>query len=373
MSARSGGVPPPPGRLVTPAAPDYLARPIGDVCTNLPGVLPMRCYMPAKGRVPSGDDLLHQGTTPPPVTQAMTEKLLSALASIRNGDMRAARRVTDGVTIRQFRTMLELQQMQVIDRIWNTVTTSHPFTQAALGMADPLTDSLSGLDPLPSSVCPVRPGMSVYQKRLNGRQPFREFSVGFRVDGSDGADVSRITGGGMTQQRLSTGFMLTRRGLQLAGTVMMDQTQARVWTGNYDIFNETAVCVSRNFFGASAFPERGTESLVYVWAVNCSNLVGFDTEAYQVGLTAQGLKPKQWRPGEKAFEFIPAANVLGYVQIDKRGAPAAGGWSFDVPANANWTWTGAPTVKQRAYIEDELAAWRGGSYTIPPEYDFANS
>jgi hypothetical protein len=44
----------------------------------------------------------------------------------------------------------------------------------------------------------------------------------------------------------------------------------------------------------------------------------------------------------------------------------------DFPKDAKWTYTGAPSVRQRTYMEDELAAWRGGSYTIPAAFDFAN-
>ena len=119
---------------------------------------------------------------------------------------------------------------------------------------------------------------------------------------------------------------------------------------------------------ATAFPERETQGTYYLWAVNVGNLTGFDTEQYQLGLP----NSRQWRPGEKAFPFIPPANVLGYVQIDRRGAPDTGGWRVDISKAARWTFTGGTmSVRQRTYIEDELAAWRGGSYTIPASYDFA--
>jgi hypothetical protein len=330
----------------------------------------MRCFSLAKPNVPSGDVLLQGsvGAAAPPVSDAMVERLLSALASIINGNNQAARAVTGSKTIREFRNLSEHEQLAFINRIWNAVSTAHPFTQPAANMFDPIADDTGGNGPLPSSIRPDGPGSNTFVKRLRGRQPFREFLVGFHVDGADNNSIARITGNGMTQQRLSPQFMLSRRGLRLDSTVMMNDSEARVWTGNHDIFNETAVCVSRNFFGGTAFPERTTNGSCYLWAVNCAGLVGFDTEQYQLNLPGA----RQWRPGEKAFRCIPPDHVLGYVRIDRRGAPSGGGWRVDIPGVAKWTFTGSSTVRQRVYMEDELAAWRGGSYTIPPEFDFAN-
>ena len=376
----SKSVPPTPPQLGFPGIPkpaartiDYLARPIANVCESRQGVLPMNCFSLAKagGKPPSGEDLLkgrNTGADGPPVDDIMCERLLSALASIINADNAAVRTITDRTSIRDFRMMSQPAQLAFINRIWDANCSAHAFNQAGSQMFDPPGDGIDGNAPLPTSIRPVRIGMNVFEKRLKGRQPFREFGVGFRVDGSDASSVGRVTGNGMTQQRLSPAFMLSRRGLRLDATAMMDPTVPRVWTGNHDIFNETAVCVSRNFFGASAFPERDTNGRSYLWAVNCGPLLGFDTENYQLGLHGA----KQWRPGEKAFQFIPAANVLGYVQIDRRGAPSGGGWMVDFPKDASWVYTGAPSVKQRMYMEDELAAWRGGSYTIPAAFDFAN-
>lgn len=355
-----------------PRVEDYLLRSIGVVgALGLEGVLPLRSYSPANPPVPSGEVLLKSPAAVDPqvapVSDKMTERLLTALASISNADIKAARAVTDPTTIRSFRGMDEGQQFAFINRLWGSISSSHAFNTPGNQMSDPAGDDMTG-PTLPSSVCPTSPGTSVYKKRLSGRQPFREFGIGFRVDGSDKSSIARVLSQGMTQQRLNAGFILgPHRGLRLDGTVMMDQTQARCWSGNNDIFNETAVCVSRNFFGGTAFPERTTNGTCYLWAVDCSDLLGFDTEGYQLGLP----NSRQWRPGEKAFPSIPVANLMGYIEIDRRGAPAEGGWRVNVDTTAAWTFTGAPSVKQRKYLEDELAAWRGGRYTIPPEYDFA--
>lgn len=358
-------VPRPPGGA--PQGRDFLASPIGDVCENQVGVLPLNCFRPARGRVPSGHDLLRAGLNPPPVSQEMAEKLLSALASIINGDNERARLVTNAVTIRAFRNMTLPQQIAVINDIWNANTTPHRFTTPPTAMSDPEGAGIGGNGPLPSSLCPNAPGSNVFVKRLRG-QPFREFGVGFRIDGSNAGSVARVTASGMTQQRLNEPFMLgPSRGLRLAGTVMADQRFARVWTGNDDIFNESAVCVSRNFFGATAFPLRETVGPAYLWAVNCTYLPGFDTEGHQIGLP----NARQWRPGEKAFSFIPASRVIGYVEIQRNGAPPTGGWRFQIAPGATWTYINAVSNQQRAYIEAELAAWRGGNYTIPNTFDFA--
>jgi hypothetical protein len=325
----------------------------------------MWLYKKVSGSHPGGQALLQSGNPPPPVSADYCEKLLSALASLKNAN-NAATAVANSLTVRAFRMLSPQGQIAHINLIWNAIATAHPFTKTAPNMDDPPGDGLGGIAPLPSSVCPTAISANTFKKRLSG-QPFRQFGVGFRTEGSNNKDIARIKSGGMTQQRLDPAFMRAFRGLNLEGTVMMDQSSARVWTLNDDIFNESAVCVSRNFFGGTAFPERESIGTFYLWAVDVLALNGFDTENYQLGLP----NSRQWRPGEKAYPSIPSGKVLAYVQIDRRGAPARGGWRFDIAKDANWIWIVVPPVNKRIYIENELAAWRGGSYTIPPDYDFA--
>lgn len=106
---------------------------------------------------------------------------------------------------------------------------------------------------------------------------------------------------GSVCQRVMLG---SSRGLRLDATVMTDRTVARCWSGN--------------------------DGRCFLWAVDVGDLLGSDTGEYQLGLNGN----RHWRPGEKAFPFIPP-------------------------------------VRQRAFLEDELAAWKGGSVTIPPKFDFA--
>jgi hypothetical protein len=191
----------------------------------------MRCFKPGKpgGKPPSGEELLKSritsGGDAPAVDNAMIERLLSALASIKNANNQRVRAVTDHMTIRQFRSLPPVYQLAFINKIWNANCTAHAFDQPGSQMFDPPGDGIDGNGPLPTSIRPVRIGMNVFEKRLRGRQPFREFGVGFRVDGADNSSVTRVTGAGMTQQRLSSAFMLGRRGLRLDATVMMDKNE----------------------------------------------------------------------------------------------------------------------------------------------------
>lgn len=67
---------------------DHLTRKIGEVCKNLPGVLPMQCY------------------------------------SLANN---AAAQVAQRITIRPFRGYSEPQQISYINDLWNAIATSHAF------------------------------------------------------------------------------------------------------------------------------------------------------------------------------------------------------------------------------------------------------
>jgi hypothetical protein len=346
-------------------------RNITEVSQVIEGALPRQSYTIGAGSRPSGRALLLDPPNPV-VDEPTAERLLTVLIARTKGRDAAWQALANPVTVQAFRNMNDLQRTALINNLWNAITSQHAFTTAHAAMDDPANDTPANVvAPLPSSWCPVAPGANTYHKRLAGKQPFRLYGIGFRVDGSNADSIRRNVGNGFTQQRLSPVFMLGTRGQRLDGTVLMDDTMARVWTLNHDIFNETAVCVSRNFFGATAFPERETNhkgsEVSYLWAVNCLNLQGFDTENYQVGLPGS----RQWRPGEKAFRAIPADRVVGYVPVQRRGCTHGGGWNFDIAKDVNWTFTGAVTVAQRGYMIDELNAWRG-IHKIPALYDFAD-
>ncbi|MEO0991911.1 MAG: hypothetical protein AAFX00_13315 [Pseudomonadota bacterium] len=208
--------------------------------------------------------------------------------------------------------------------------------------------------------------------------PFRHFKVGFRVDGSYTESIERVLGSGMTQQNQSDWFMKNKRGMVVEGTVAKDTHVARFWAGNHDIFNESAVCISRNFFGGTAFPLRGTyhnymhtgptsdSEFARLWAVNLSGMNGFDTEQRQLNVS----KNRVWRPGEKAFQAIGADRLIGYIEFRKLGAGQEGGWTFDIKPGTEWKFLNAGSEAQKQYCRDELAAWTGCHF-VPGAFDFA--
>ncbi|MEM7232625.1 MAG: hypothetical protein AAF517_10645 [Planctomycetota bacterium] len=299
-----------------------------------------------------------------PVTPQIAQKLLSALSSAKKNGDNSWGQVCAGTSVKTFRKMTRRQQLDVIDSIWNAAITSHDFSEPSEGMDDPLAKGHC----FPTSWCPIEPGSQTREKRLTG-SPWKDFSVGFRVDGQNESSLKRVLANGMTQQRANVPFMLGVRGLDVEETTAAS-AGAKFWTGNRDIFNESAICVSRNFYGGTAFPERDTNhsgsEYAILWAVDCRGLRGFDTEKHQLRLKGTNV----WRPGEKSFGFIPKENLVAWVKIQRRGAPKGGGWRFDIAQDANWNFVGSPAVSQRTYIIDELNAWRG-RHTIPPELDFA--
>jgi hypothetical protein len=281
------------------------------------------------------------------------------------------RHYPDEMTIRQFMELPPADQLAVINQAWNKVFETFTYNKHHNNMVEPT--SASGDGPLPSSWCPT-PNGDYAQRHKNpdgsAGTPFRTLGVGFRCDGTSDASRARVLRDGMTAQVRNLGDMRDRKGWEIENTVMMtDTSRPRVWRGNHDLLNESAVCVARNFFGATAFPTREMVSppMAYLWAVDVTDLVGFDTEEYQVGKPGS----RQWRPGEKAFREVPANKLLAWVKFWKRGDTPGGGWKFLIPAHAQWTIVGNVTPAVRRYIDGELDAWRGKEHFIPPAYDFA--
>jgi hypothetical protein len=371
--------PPPPHGGGGGQGIDYLNRPLTEVFRypHPNNALPLACFSPAQGNFPGGQALLTNPGADPVVPANVCQNLLSALASLRLAND-AARQFVEQTTIRAFRQLPGAGQIALIDQIWDHIATPHVFNQAIGAMLDPNNANLGGHGPLPGSICPNPANAAQFVKRgLANAQPFHQFEVGFRIEGGDNGAIQRVHNGGMTQQRLNHAFMVgPNRGLELAGTAIAnDVLHARVWTGNHDIFNETAVCVARSFFGATAFPLRDSNGNFHLWAVNLHGLQGFDVELHQQGLHGM----RHWRPGEKAFQAIPANRVLGHVTIHRGGAPGGGGWIVQIPNGAAWVpgpGHGAAQAGQLQYMDDELAAWRdhhhGGPFTIPAAYDFAD-
>ena len=254
-------------------------------------------------------------------------------------------------------------------------------------MSDPIETTIDNLStPVPSGMIPNPAGG--YRLGPEARPtPFKTLGVGFRVEGSGpnrSRDIARVKEEGMRAQVKNTALMRDIKGWGIDGTMIQTDTScARFWRNKNDIFNESAVCVSRNFYGATGFPERETGKdgpvTAVLWAVDCYLNIGFDTEQLQLDLGG-----KNWRPGEKAYERIPRSDVIGYVEIERTGpAPGGnGGWKFRIRDDARWTYlpgweppfmtttNKSRESRARDYIEEQLKAWRGKEYTIANAFDF---
>jgi hypothetical protein len=369
--------------------PDYYDKKIVDIWNkSLISTLPMERYNSVVQKFngfPGGKEALVKADGAPAVDTLMRDRLMTVLAHLPNGND-TARTKAQSITIGQFRNMTASQQLAFINSLWDLIAPAYGFDTPHASMFAPGSGG-NPPDPLPSSWCPRGKQSGMLSKLDYGMRlahsgttdPFLHFGVAFRVDGGDAGALSRITSNGMTQQNQSSWFMRNVRGMVVEGTVAADGNHARFWTGNVDIFNETAVCVSRNFFGGTAFPLRTTyhnyvnnrgqvseTAYALLWAVDVSGLTGFDTEAKQLSIA----RTKVWRPGEKAFQKIPPERLIGYVKIRKMGQPGKGGWTFDIEPDARWNWLGAGSRAQREYCEGELNAWRGCHY-IPGAWDFA--
>jgi hypothetical protein len=298
-----------------------------------------------------------------------------------------------GITIRDFRKKTKAERKVFIDDAWKMLTTAYKFDQQAKKMWDPpYSDDKPG-QPLPTSWCPILPGSQNYHKRLPADSlPWNLYVVGFRIDGT-WSDLLKTRerfaecdekgpGKGMTQWRKDSKYMYTKKRMAFKETILDDSTQFIFWNKNNDTFNETAICVSRNFFGATAFPERNSDGEYALFALDCFNLKGFDTEAEQMKLG------RPWRPGEKAFEQIRYEDVIGWVRINRTGGEKGTFWSFEIftknqskfnavwdnwEINNDWKSKHEPDYcKLRIdYITDELEAWRGANRIDGTRYDFA--
>ncbi len=291
------------------------------------------------------------------------------------------------MTIRQFMGLPPPTQMDVINLGWERVCESRAYSTATADMFDPIGANIAATsDPVPSGMIPNPAGG--YKLGAEARPtPFKTLGVGFRVEGSGAnrsRDIDRVKSEGMKAQVKNTGLMRDIKGWGIDGTIVQTNTScARFWRTKNDIFNESAVCVSRNLYGATGFPERNTGDgepvTAVLWAVDCYLNRGFDTEQLQLDLGT-----RNWRPGEKAYESIPRSDVIGYVEILRTGsAPGGhGGWTFRIPNDAKWTYlpgweppfmtttNKSRESRARDYIEEQLKAWRGADHTIANEFDF---
>lgn len=332
------------------------------------------------------------------VQDIMVNRLLTIIAQSKAGngadsnalftDVPVGGQTIAGImTIRQFMKLSAINQLSVIDTGWKRVCEKKAYDKLSSEMLEPLTMVVDPTGtPVPSGAIPGA-GTSLVSGFSDitpqGRRPnaFTGLGVGFRVDGS-GTDekcqesIDRVLRDGMTTQLKNRYLMRNIKGWEVEGTTVdLDTNAPRVWRVKDDLFNESAVCVARNLYGATAFPMRDLVGQAVLWCVDVQELLGFDTEKHQTTLAGN----RQWRPGEKAYKKIPKGNVIGYVKFDKLGCDAAGGWRFRIAADATWTfvngWDRLTSTRSAAvmtYVKQQLNAWRGPQRDIAGAYDFAS-
>ncbi len=315
-----------------------------------------------------------------PPQERMIQKLVTALAQCEHQHT-LARSHTRAVSVRSFLEADDKAQMGTVNAVWDECTLSVVYDRKTEQMYEPDgAVQLLGASQLPSSVHPVRErgGEAKTFTRGAGGQPFTKLKVGFRVEGSANSkngegpsklddDIKRILEKGMVPQ-VTIDWLMMRNGKDIDGTkIALDTTKARLNIEQKDLWNESGVCVARSLFGSTAFPLRDHVGPALLWAVDVTDLTGYDTEGWQLANPGAGAGP--WRPGEKCYAKVPADRILGYVIIEKQG-DVGGGWKFSVPRGSKWKSTGFPTMAQGQYMEQELAAWDGVTATVPTLYDF---
>jgi len=345
---------------------------------STPGVTPMNLWSRAKGSWPGGLAALTGAAAGGPgmaATDAMLPKICTALISLKQMGNYSNKEKARKTSVRQLLQMTAAERLAFVNQVWNWAATPRTLTTLAEAMyvpgAVPTEKST-----MPSSYCPSPDNPALHRRRAAGpagEDIWKTLTVGFRVDGTSDADIRRITSNGFTPQVLSEAFMINTRGQDVRGTAAASGTTPRTWSENGDIWNESAVCVSRNLYGATLFPERTTGegvaggTTVILWAINCRGLLGFDTEESQYGLADA---TKRWRPGEKAFGTIPPGRAIGYVRIRRTGGQAGVNSTVAIDPTASWTFLSAWHHSEKAtYVSDELDAWRG-SRSIPSSMDW---
>ncbi len=312
----------------------------------------------------------------PLVQQQMLTRLMTVLCQTEHQHLWDTT-LAKGITIKAFLKSGAVGQLATINALWDECTERGVYDTLQSAMIDNTNAVNAGNDQLPSSIHPVAGGgggiVTTFQTGRAGT-PFAQLGVGFRVEGSVagkgiGWHLGRVLRDGMWPQ-VTIETLMQMMGKNVAGTIVAGATTApRLNVEQKDLWNESGICVARSFFGATAFPLRGTTDKVIMWALDVSGLTGFDTEQYQInnGLSLNG----PWRPGEKCFARIEPARVLGSLVFTKRG-DEKGGWSFEIGADAQWDLRAPGKAGQRDYIQAELAAWRGVRADVPTAYDFVN-
>lgn len=282
--------------------------------------------------------------------------------------------------INTFNAMTGAEQFAFLDALWAKCYEAVVPTTLAERMVDNAVAVHADTGSLPSSLRPSnaadRNAVCVAGPTANAWTAHR---IGFRVEGgfrrsgaAADADLTRATTIGITPLCTNTPTALALMGKSFWDLAVSGGTHVHLGYQNRDVYNESATCVSRTLLGATAFPLRDTNtptdtcSYRYLFACDCTGLLGVDTEAWQQGQPGSNL----WRPGEKAFLRLPANKIIGYTALERRPLDATASWRFRFQTST-WTWLGASNAGTRAYLDGELSCWNAGQwYDVPLGYDF---
>jgi hypothetical protein len=399
----------------------WLNEPLGKVWEGDSWTIPLNDKSDVEKVWPGGkqaleDELLvFQGEPPILSASCVTKQLASVLGSSDKGTWDLNKddweRNLKYWSIKGFRQLNVTTQLTQIDAFWDILTTPFDFNKLPKDMyeptqIEPFPDDISSdirieFRPLPTSWRPegfiLENYETIYHTRLLELGKWQELGVGFRLEG-EWADLSstldRYQLQGMTQWRENQELMAKMSGFYIKGTKLETELdKARFWNGNHDILNQTAVCVSRNFFGALKFPDPHSQGEYCLFAVDCSDLQGLDTEWEQLNIFRNfktkvsdwGKIARWYRPGEKAFQKIPWENVISWVCVKRLGIGNKGGWAFIIDPNEKWEKNTNPAwlekckktpsdnfweQKKLQYIKEELNAWKATRIDVPIEFDF---
>jgi hypothetical protein len=260
-------------------------------------------------------------------------------------------------TVKQFADMRPAERLALINQLWDAIIDWLDPDQ----FASEMDDSLEG-----NGV------HNVSSTRV--AHAFTTLGVGFRCEKEE--DLPRILQQGL-QPLYNLPDIAERMGHLVRYTAVQTKTaQGKVglWKKNKDAVGQTGICVSRSAKGATKFPDQNHVGNVYLFAVKPSNRA-YDTEKYQ----QQRGNAAVWRPGEKLWPSVAAADVLAYVKIQKTGPlnDEMGGWKARV-LDDRWTYRGGMagifgmSSAVTNYLVAELADLQPGTEVSYPgdEYDF---
>ncbi len=232
--------------------------------------------------------------------------------------------------VSDFLMLSEPQRLALIDMMWTEVLVLKTGLTPRNQMVDPAPNAFEGI---PGTVRAFRDLGFCF--RCDTRLPVSVTVQGFRrlFEMSPPADIQ-----GTLPHRAATGTGMAQ--------------QLGMWKDNRDAVNEMNICVSRNLKGSTKFPNPETTGTAYIYAIKLpGEKLGFDTENWQASEVG-GL----WRPGEKAFFDIDAANVIAYIPITKilkAGPDELHRFKFD--AN-QWTYTANAKAVDHVVLGPLIAA-----------------